>query len=206
VGLFGRDETFFDQFDAHARITLKGAGELLEMVSTGRDLAAAARRIKALEHQADDITHRCLETLHRAFSLPVDRRAAYRLISRMDDVLDHVESAAERIVLYELVEMRPDARALADTVNRSAVELSRVLRDLRVPRRRDDVLARCIEINRIENQADELLRASLAQLFRSRVSPIDVIKWKEIYEELEEATDRCEDAANVIEGLVLEQV
>lgn len=202
--LLPRELSFFDLFDRHSDLTLTGCREFLALVADGADVPARARRIKEIEHETDVITHHCVEALHKTFITPIDRYDIHHLITRLDDVMDHVDAAAERLALYELHVMTPEIRALADVLLRSAEEVRSALRDLRDMKNADSVLRRCVEINRLENEADGILRQAVARLFREEKDPITVIKWKEIYEMLETATDKCEDVANILEGVVLE--
>ena len=174
------------------------------MVNTGANIATKCRRISDIEHETDTITHRCVEALHKTFITPIDRDSIHRLITRMDDVMDYVEAAAERIELYELTKMTSDCRDLADVLNRSAMQVEVAIRGLRTLKEPAATLKLCIDINRLENEADAILRRSVARLFKEEKDPITVIKWKEVYENLESATDRCEDVANIIEGVILE--
>lgn len=174
------------------------------MVTTGANIAAKCRRISDIEHETDTITHRCVEALHKTFITPIDRDAIHRLITRMDDVMDYVEAAAERIELYEMTTMTADVRDLADVLHRSAMQVEVAIRGLRTLKEPQATLKLCIDINRLENEADAILRRSVARLFKDEKNPIVVIKWKEIYENLEMASDRCEDVANIIEGVILE--
>jgi predicted phosphate transport protein (TIGR00153 family) len=199
-----RETSFFDFFEQHAALTVEGTKDFLDLTTTAANIPAKCRRISDIEHDTDTITHRCVEALHKTFITPIDRDAIHRLITRMDDIMDYVEAAAERIALYELTVMTPEARDLADVLHRSALQVEAAVRGLR---RLDDpqaTLKLCIDINRLENEADAILRRSVAKLFKEEKDPIAIIKWKEIYENLESATDRCEDVANVIEGVVLE--
>jgi hypothetical protein len=136
--------------------------------------------------------------------IPIDREDIHRLITRMDDVMDFVESASERIALYELREMTPEARELADVLVRATETLVIAVGGLRDLKKTQVILDACIEVNRLENEGDEILRNAVATLFREATDPLLVMKWKEVYEALENATDRCEDVANIIEGVVLE--
>jgi uncharacterized protein Yka (UPF0111/DUF47 family) len=122
----------------------------------------------------------------------------------MDDIMDYVEAAAERIELYELATMTADVRDLADVLHRSSMQVEQAVRGLRQLKEPQQTLKICIDINRLENEADAILRRSVARLFKEEKDPIMVIKWKEIYENLEMASDRCEDVANIIEGTILE--
>jgi uncharacterized protein Yka (UPF0111/DUF47 family) len=202
--LLPRERRFFDLFDRHAALTVEAARELRALVSTGADIGPRAKRIEDLEHAADAITHECVEALHQAFITPINREDIHRLISRLDDVIDLVQVAAGRICLYELADMTPGVKELADVLVRSAEEVALVVRDLRDLRRAPAVRERCVDVNRLENEADTILLAALARLFRTEKNPVAIIQWKEVYEIMETATDRCEDVANIVEGVLLE--
>jgi uncharacterized protein len=202
--LLPRETSFFDYFEQHAELTVDGATEFLSMVSSGTNIDAKARRIKEIEHETDVITHRCVEALHKTVITPMDSTQIHRLITRMDDVMDCIEAAAERMALYKLREMTPEVQAMADVL-KCATEMvfdaCRLLRNLRDP---EMILRKCIDINRLENEADSILRCAVARLFDHERDPVLIIKWKEIYESLESAADRCEDVANIIENVVLD--
>jgi hypothetical protein len=202
--LLPRETSFFDFFERHGETTKKGTAEFMAMVSEGGNIAARAVRIKEIEHEADTITHRCVEALHKTFITPIERDDIYRLISRMDDVMDYIEAAAERLTLYRLTEMTPEVQELARVLVRCADILGQALHGLRDLKNADAIVQHCIEINQLENEADVILRRAVARLFDQEQDVRLIIKWKEIYEHLENATDRCEDVANIIEGVVLE--
>lgn len=202
--LLPREVSFFDFFDKHIALTVSGTKELLELVTAGGNGSLRARRIKEIEHEADVITHNCVEALHKTFITPLDRNDIHRLISKMDDVMDSVDGVAGRIALYKLTEMTPEIKSLAEILAQSTVEVQHAVNGLRNLRNADTIREKCIEVNRLENDADAVLREAIAKLFTSEKDPIKVIMWKEIYEILEKATDRCEDVANIIEGVVLE--
>jgi len=202
--LLPRETSFFDFFEKHAATTVQGAEEFLSLASTGANVVAKAKRIKEIEHECDTITHHCVEALHKTFITPIERDDIYRLIGKMDDIMDYVEAAAERIALYKLSQMTTDVKDLADVLVRATKELEAAIKLLRDMSNAEAISRKCIDINRLENEADVVLRSALAKLFRTEKDPIAVIKWKEIYELLEAATDRCEDVANIIEGVALE--
>jgi uncharacterized protein len=206
--MFGRflpkETSFFDFFEQHAALTVDGTKEFVSMVTSSANIEAKARRIKEIEHETDVITHRCVEALHKTLITPLDPDQIHRLITRMDDVMDFVEAAAERVALYRLSEMTPEVKDLADVLYRAAQEMfeaCRLMRNLKDPQ---TILRKCVDINRLENEADAILRRAVARLFDEEKDAITIIKWKEIYEALESASDRCEDVANIIEGVVLE--
>src|SRR5688500_18450661 len=199
-----RETSFFDFFEQHAALTVEGTKEFLSMVTTGANISTKAKRVSDIEHETDVITHRCVEALHKTFITPIDRDQIHRMITRMDDFMDYGEAAADRIALYELTIMTSDVRDMADVLVRAAQEVELACKGLRNLKDPVGLLKRCIDINRLENEADSVLRRAVARLFKEEKDVFLVIKWKEIYENLEMATDRCEDVANIIEGVVLE--
>ena len=198
-----REEDFFGFFERHAALTVEGAKEMRRLIGGGQDVPVLTARIREIEHETDVITHGCVERLHKTFITPLDRDAIHQLITRMDDVMDYIESAAVAVNLYELTEMTAAAQAMADVLVRATEAVAVAVSGLKNLKRSDDVLKACIEVNRLENEGDDILRGALADLFRGK-DPLLVLKWKEVYEALENATDSCEDVANVIEGVVLE--
>ena len=202
--LMPRSDQFFDDFDKQAGATVEGTRLLRDLLERFEDVAAKVQQIKEVEHQGDEITHHAFERLHKQFITPFDRAEIHRLLSRIDDVLDLADGAAERLHLYEIAEVPHEARELGRVLNESALKMREAVGALREIKRPAAILEACKEINRLENEGDRLLRGGLAKLFKSGADPLTVIKWREIYELLESATDRCEDVANVIEGVVLE--
>lgn len=202
--LMPRETDFFDLFERHTATSVRACRELVELTSTGTDVAARAKRIKELEHEADTITHECVEALHKTFITPLDRDQIHMLISHMDDIVDYVEMVSDLCVLYNVERIAPDAKELADVLLEATLHIEGAVKGLRDMKNAGAISERCIEVNRLENRGDELLRGAVARLFREERDPIAIIKWKEIFESLEIATDRCEDVANIIEGIVLE--
>lgn len=202
--LLPREEDFFGLFENHAALTVEGAKQMRRLVQGDQNFRAVAARIKEIEHETDVITHRCVEHLHKTFITPLDRDDIHTLITRMDDIMDFIEAAAISVTLYELTEMTEPVRALAEVLVQSTEQVAIAVAGLRDLKRSDAIIQACIEVNRLENEGDEILRGALADLFRGATDPLLVLKWKEVYEALENATDRCEDVANIIEGVVLE--
>jgi predicted phosphate transport protein (TIGR00153 family) len=157
--------------------------------------------IKELEHAGDVLTHDLIRKINTTFVTPFDREDVYALASRLDDVLDLIEAAADRLVLYRIKEPTSGARAFADVIVKTADSVKTAVECLRTSSK--GYHQHCVEVNRLENEADRLLKELIAALFADVTDPIEVIKWKEIYETLEEVTDRCEDVVNVIEGIML---
>lgn len=195
---------FFELFEQHADRTREAAGLLVEMLAEGSDAAKMAEAVKRVEHLGDELTHTVIERLHQTFITPIDREDIHELISHMDDVLDLIEATSERLWLYDVRTIEPEARALAAVLLKAVEEMGAAVRGLRNLNDRPRLIAHCTEINRLENEGDALLRRAVARLFRESTDPIHVLKWKEIYDNLENAIDRCEDVANVLEGVALE--
>ena len=202
--LMPRSDEFFDDFEKLAATTVEGTRLLRALLEDFSDVPRKVQEIKEVEHRGDDITHRAFERLHTQFITPFDRSEIHRLLSRIDDVLDLTDAASERLGLYDVGTVLPDARDLAGVLVSAAETMQlavRGLRDVKNPRR---VLDACKQVNVYENQGDTLLRRAIANLFKSGHDPLTVIKWKEILDLMEDAIDRSEDVANVIEGVVLE--
>ena len=202
--LMPKSDEFFDDFDAQCAVTVEGARMLHALLSDYRDVAARVQALKDVEHKGDEVTHTAFNRLHKQFITPFDRTQIHSLLSRIDDVLDLANAAAARIHYYEIQSSLPDATELARLLVLSAEKVREVVAALRHIKQPEQILAGCKEIKRLETQADEALRAGLGRLFKSGADPLTVIKWKEIYDFIETATDKCNDVANVIEGVVLE--
>jgi len=205
ASLFPRGGTeFFDFFERHAGKTLQAARLLRDMLEAPKDVERDAAQIKSIEHEGDEITHRTIEMLHQTFLTPIDRSDIHELISRLDDILDLIDSTAERIWLYQLRMVEPEAISLATVLINAVAEVQKAMTQLRNLTDRGGIIRTCMEINRYENEGDELIRKAVARLFNENDDAIHVMKWKEIYDYLEDAVDRCEDVANVLEGVALE--
>jgi len=168
------------------------------------DIERKVAAIKQVELEGDDIAHRAFERLHRQFITPFDRAEIHRLLGRIDDVLDLIDATAERLFLYEVGVVPQAAKDLARLLVPATEKMREAVRLLREIKNPAQILAACREIKTIEGDADALTRTALAALFKSGADALSIIKWKEIYDLMETATDRCEDVANVIEGVVLE--
>jgi len=202
--LLPENNAFFDDFDKHTELIVSAAEMLQAMLRPAAPPSDQAAHIKTLEAEGDVIVHRVVVELRRTFITPLDRDDTYNLISRLDDVLDQIEAAAYRVALYRLPPSERHLDALIGIVARAAAVTRDAVADLRDKAHHDQALERCVEINRLENEADAALRLALAELFTDGADPILLIKRKEIYETLEEATDRCEDVADAIENLLLD--
>ncbi len=202
--LMPKSDDFFDDFEKLAATTVEGVRLLKAMLDDFTDVPRKVQGIKEVEHRGDDITHRAFKRLHENFITPFDRSEIHRLLSRIDDVLDLADAASERIGLYEVGTILPEARDLASVLVSAAETMQLAVRGLRDVKNPAKVLEACKQVNVYENQGDTLLRRAVANLFKGGHDPLFVIKWKEILDLMEDAIDRAEDVANVIEGVVLE--
>ena len=196
--LLPRDEIFFDLFNQAAQNTLQAARMLKELLDDYRDVAQRAEAIKSLEDKGDEITHTIIERLNRTFVAPLDREDIFALAKQLDDVLDWIEASSARMAVYQIPHSTSEAQELAHII---VSECEAVVEAVSNLRRLDRIAGAVREINRLENLADHVHRDAIAKLFSSNGNPIDVIKWKEIYETLEEATDQGEHVAHVLEGI-----
>jgi predicted phosphate transport protein (TIGR00153 family) len=177
-----------------------GARVMLELFRNYQDVPAQVQKIKDIEHKGDDMTHAVLIKLNQTFITPFDREDIHRLASSIDDVLDFINSAADRLINYKITNPPPAALKLAEIILKQAQEITQGVRLLE---KNQHVLEHCVEINRLENDADTVTRAAISNLFDEEKDPIQLIKIKELLEVLELATDKAEDAANVLETVVL---
>lgn len=202
--LIPREEGFFEQFDALAACEVEVAEVFIEMLNYYGDAPAKERRIRAIEHQADEISHHAIEMLHKTFITPFDRDQILKLISRMDDVIDLVDSVARRMMLYGVDAPTQELKEMAGVLHKSCLEIQKAVKGLRNLKNAGVIQKACVEINKLENDGDALRDDVVAKLFKGGGNAIEVFKWKEIYEDVETAIDRCEDVANIIEGVVME--
>ncbi|MFZ1685221.1 MAG: DUF47 family protein [Candidatus Zixiibacteriota bacterium] len=203
--LLPAETSFFDFFEQHSRLSIETCKELNAIAQHPGELYSRVNRIKELEHQADDITHKCIDALHRTFITPMDRADIHRLMKRLDDIVDSVDSAASRMMLYELTEFRPELILFTQVLVRATTEIDAAVGNLRnLPKGMDAIEKACRGIYDAENEADQILRSALARLFKEEHETVLIIKWKEIFERLEKATDRCEEVANIVQGVVIE--
>jgi len=200
VRLVPRETKFFDMFAEMSANLEEGARVLADVLSTGEAVAVKVQRIKELEHRGDDMTHALITKLNQTFITPFDREDIHKLASSLDDVLDLINAAGDRLILYKISNVPHAAEELADIIVKQCVQLTQAVKKLE---KHDNVLDYCVEINRLENEADHVVRTAIANLFETEKDPIALIKIKELYEVLERATDMAEDAANVLESVVV---
>lgn len=206
--MFGRfmptEGKFFDLFNEHAELSVKCAKEMVALMTNFDDLELRVHAIENLEKQADKITHNCIELLHKTFITPLDRDDIHKLITRMDDILDLLEDAAQTISLYDLKAITPEAKRLAELCLGCAEKVKSAVALLPNMDNSRQILTICQEIDRLESDADHVMRAAMSKLFRDEPDVRNLIKLKAVYELLETVTDRCEDVANIIEGIIVE--
>ncbi|MFC1958360.1 DUF47 domain-containing protein [Chloroflexota bacterium] len=198
-----REKKFFELFEASARNMVEAAHKLKELVDTWEDVERKASEINEFEHEGDRLTHQIMEQLNRTFVTPFDREDIALLSESLDDVTDFIDAAADAMFIYKVGCPGKRAKELSDTIVQAAIEVESVLPKLRRRAELKKILERCVEINRLENVADEIFRSAMGELFADTTDIAEVIKWREIYQYMESATDRCEDVANVLEGVAL---
>ncbi len=193
-----REETFFDMFNEAADNVLQAARMLKALMDDYKDVERQAAGIKAVEDKGDEITHTIIDRLNRTFVVPIDREDIFALAKQLDDVLDWIEAAAARMAVYQIPHSTPEAQELAHIVVSECEAIGEAVKNLR---NLDRMAGPLREINQLENLADHVQRDAIARLFATTANPIDVIKWKEVYETLEEATDQGEHVAHLLEGI-----
>ena len=195
-----KEEKFFEDFVAMADEIHRGAGLLEQMLAPEQPLWDKADEIKEVEHKCDFLTHEVIQRLHKTFVTPLDREDIHALARSLDDVIDAIDDSAGVIRLYQIARVRPDARDLSRIIKSSTEQVVSAMRALG---RKEGISGCAVEINRLENEADRAHQLALRRLFEEEKDAIQIIKWKEILDFLEAATDRCEDVANVLEGVVV---
>ena len=196
--LLPREEKFYTDFQALADEIRRGAGILEAMLAADHPVWDKADEIKEVEHKCDFLTHEVIQRLNRTFVTPIDREDIHALARSLDDVMDAIDASAALVRLYRLSSVRFGARELAHVISLSAEQLRLALNDME---KRQGIILHAVEINRLENEADRIHQQAVSRLFDEEKDPLLVMKWKETLDFLEDATDRCEDVANVLEGV-----
>ncbi|MCI0349461.1 MAG: DUF47 family protein [Acidobacteriales bacterium] len=200
VRLIPRDVKFFVMFAEMSGNLTRGARLLTDILADFKNVEARVHELHDIEHTGDDMTHAVLTKLNQTFITPFDREDIHRLATSLDDVLDFIYAAGERLTMYKITSAPPAAHQLAKIIVQQTEEIAKGVAHLE---KQNNVLKYCVEINRLENEADRVARDAIARLFEVEKDPIALIKLKELYEVLETATDKAEDAANVLETVVL---
>ena len=199
-----KEEQYFDLFLQMTVYISDAARELKEMLADKNfEYAEYAKRIKGLEHACDELTHNISTKLNKSFITPFDREDIYLMSSALDDIVDLIDDAATAIIIFDVREIKDYARDLADVIERMAVELKAIVATLQKPK---GITQRLVEIHRLENEGDDLYHAAIKELFHEEHDTLTVLKWKDVYEKLEAAIDRCENVANIIESVIIKHV
>lgn len=201
--LFPKTPDFFSYFERSSENIVRGTELLCRMVKNQADRHALVEQLKDIEHVGDHITHEVIDLLHTTFLTPFDRMDIHALAVKMDDVLDIAFYVGNRMTRYNITSMPSELGDLAEILHRSSVEINKAMPHLRHMKNSPLILEHCIEINRLENEADEKVNAVIESLFTNGYTPYDLIKIKELVENLEAAADKCEDVANLMEGIIL---
>lgn len=196
-----KEEQYFSFFSQMTSYIYDASRMLVEMFAeTSGNYTEHATRIKQIEHSCDELTHSVSMHLNKSFITPFDREDIYMLSSALDDIVDLIDDVSRAMVMFDMREGSQHARRFADVIQRMAVQLHEAVSTLAKP---DGITSRLVEIHRLENEGDDIYHAAIAELFRGQTEPLMVIKWKDIYEKLEAAVDRCESVANIIESVII---
>jgi predicted phosphate transport protein (TIGR00153 family) len=199
-----REGKFFDLFNEHAALIVEGSLELAALMANGNDLERRAHNVESIEKRGDKITRGTIELLHKTFITPIDRDDIHHLISEMDNILDLIEDSAQLMFLYDVRVLPPDAKKLADLCVECCGKVKDAVALLSSMDNADALMSLCQEIDRLESEADHVMRAAMGRLFRDEPDVRELIKLRTVYEHLETVTDHCEDVANIIQGIVIE--
>ncbi len=203
LSLIPRSGQFHELFDQSARNLVVASEALTDLLEHFENVETKTAHLKDLEHEGDEITHKIYQQVHQTFVTPFDREDIAALAQRMDDVMDYIEGASTAIRIYGITQPTSAARGLADLIRLQCVQLEKAVSVLRHKGRLKSILEQLKEINRLENEADSLFLDSMAELFQGEMSPVDIIKWRDIYDQLEQATDSAEQVAHILEAIVL---
>jgi hypothetical protein len=198
-----KEEKFFDLFEELVEKIDEGLLLFQNMLNHFDTFNVQLVKLKEIEHEADIITHRTYEKLHKTFLTPLDREDIYALVNKLDSVLDLTEASAVRMSLFKIKKPAPELFEQAKILSRALEKMKKMIHGLRNMKNSKMILDACVEINTLENEGDTILRSTLGRLFENEKDPIELIKWKEIFERFEEAIDVCEDVSNIVEGIVL---
>lgn len=199
---FPKEIDFFEIFDKAAINLTKATSSLVALMEQFDDLETRAKEIYEIEQDGDMLTHDIMRKLNKTFITPIDREDIHALASRMDDILDLIWGGVDRMVVFKIISPTEEAKEIARDLHRTTEVLQKTITELK-NKNYSHVQEHCIEINRLENKIDRIFRDALGRLFDDMQDPLLIIKWKEVYEHFEDASDRCEDVANVLEGIVL---
>ena len=200
-----KQQKLFERFERMAEFAVEAAGLLNQLLATPGNAAEILPKLEAVEHQCDDANHEALAMLQKGVTFPIDRDEIMQLLSDLDDLVDGADAAAHRLVLYRVQTIKPEALKLGAIFAKAAAALSEVVHALRSGKDKEAVLAPVVEVNRLENEGDAIMRQAIGSLFADEKDAIELIKWKELFEILEDTLDGCERAANLVEAIVLKR-
>jgi len=201
-GFIPKEEKFFKLFKEMTENIIVGAKLLKDMLDNFENPLESQRKIKDIEHKGDSLTHEIIQTLNKTFITPLDREDIYALASKLDDILDLIDASAQRIIMYNVEAIPPEAKSLGFIILQSCHAVDKAVAMLG-KKTNEQIFEACVEINSLENEADRVSREAISRLFDEEKDPIQLIKWKEVYENLELVTDKCEDAVNILESIVV---
>ncbi|HVM62572.1 MAG TPA: DUF47 family protein [Verrucomicrobiae bacterium] len=201
--LIPQEYDFFESFDQAADHAVRAAELLLKLTENHADADPLARELGDIEHACDDVAHRVMEQLNKSFITPLDREDIHMMILRIDDVVDLTSAAANRLAFFGIQKPTQHSINLAKQIVRGCKKLAEAVHGMSSARNYEQVMRDCIAVHEVENAADDILHAALAELFATEKNAIEVIKWKDIYETMEKITDRLEDVANVLQGVIV---
>ena len=202
--LMPREGRFFDLFNEHAEQLVQAARELAALITAGDDIERRAYNIESIEKRGDKIAHAAIQLVHKTFIPPLDREDIHHLVSKMDDILDVIEDTSQSIYAYDVRSITPEARRLADLCVACVEKVKVAVGMISNMDNATAIMIVCQDIDRFESEADHVMRSAMAKLFRDEPDLKQVMKMRSVYEMLETVTDRCEDVANVIQGIVIE--
>lgn len=203
IRLLPKQESFFDLFEKQVKMVDEGAKTLSDLMSHYANVEDVAFKLKTLEHDADELAHEIMRKLNTTFVTPLDREDIHALASALDDILDYIEAAVDRMLLYEIDKPTESATKLAKILAEATEVIVQAVSHLRDMRDNEPIREACVAVNRLENRGDQTNRAALAELFQMHDRPMEALKWREIYDHIETAIDKCEDVADILESTVL---
>ncbi len=203
IRILPKQGTFFDMFEKQVDMVDDAAHRLAALVADYKDVDDAAFRIRAMEHDADEVAHGIMNKLNMTFVTPLDREDIHALTCALDDIMDFIEAAVDRMALYEVAKPTEEAIKLCNILVQATEQTVKAVYGLRDLKKPEPVREACVAINRLENEGDQANRMALSKLFQMHDEPIEALKWREIYDQIETAIDECEDVADIIESVLL---
>jgi uncharacterized protein len=198
-----KDDKFFDYFVQYGEIATEAAEILKSLINNLKDSETKLREIEEVEHKGDKLLHDIMEALNKTFITPIDREDIYEIAKALDDIVDYIEATASRFIMFNVTETREAAKVLAELILQSCKEVKKLMQAFKTMKKSQNIIASIIEINRMEDQGDNDFRVAVRALFTSDIPTLEVIKWREIYEFLEQTLDACEDVSDIVEGVIM---